>query len=92
MVRTNVDTESFFNGAQQMAIPNAIFTSGLIGEGIATVEDLDKFNNEDLKSVLENMREPAGTMPDPTDEHALRQRTQGLWREMGSDPQQRGRR
>ena len=67
MVWTNADTESFFTGAQKMAIPTATVSSGLIGEGIATVDDLDEFNNEDLKSVLENMRKPAGTMPDPSD-------------------------
>ena len=35
-----------------------------MAEGIATVEDLEEFNDDDLKAVQDNLRKPAGTVPD----------------------------
>lgn len=36
-----------------------------MAEGIATVDDLEEFMNDDIKAVQENLRKPAGTVPDP---------------------------
>lgn len=36
-------------------------------EGITTVEDLEEFNDNDLKAVRDNLKKPSGTVPDPND-------------------------
>ena len=36
-----------------------------MAEGIATVNDLEEFMDDDIKAVQENLRKPAGTVPDP---------------------------
>ena len=48
-----------------MAIPPETVNGGLMAEGISTVEDLEEFNDEDIKAVQENLRKLAGTVPDP---------------------------
>ena len=48
-----------------MAIPPETVNGGLMAEGISTVEDLEEFNDEDIKAVQENLRKPAGTVTDP---------------------------
>ena len=48
-----------------MAIPQATVNGGLMTEGIVSVEDLEEFQDEDIKAVQDNLRKPAGTIPDP---------------------------
>ena len=48
-----------------MAVPQDTVNRGLMTEGIATVEDLGEFHDDDFKAILENMRKPAGTIVDP---------------------------
>lgn len=50
-----------------MAIPPDTVNGGLMAEGIATVGDLEEFLDEDIKAVQDNLRKPAGTVPDPND-------------------------
>ena len=52
-----------------MAIPADTVNGGLMAEGITNVMDLEEFNDEDIKSVQENLRKPAGTIVDPDDEN-----------------------
>ena len=47
MVWTNVQTETFFTGNDQMAIP-ATTLVGLTNKGIDHVDDLKEFDNEDF--------------------------------------------
>ena len=66
---TLAETTSFFEDNDQMAIPTLTVTGGLAIEGIQEVSDLEEFNDDDLKSVLENLRRPGGTIIDPTNEN-----------------------
>ena len=65
MVWTQQEIEAFFTEQRQMAISRDTVNGGLMQEGIATVEDLEEFQDEDIKAVQENLRKPAGTIPDP---------------------------
>ena len=65
MVWTQQDTEAFFTEQRQMAIPPDTVNGGLMQEGIATGDDLEEFQDDDIKAVHENLRKPAGTVPDP---------------------------
>lgn len=47
-----------------MAVPAATLP-GLTAEGIDLVDDLEEFDDSDLKQVMSNLRKPAGTMADP---------------------------
>ena len=64
MVWNNAQITSFFTDATQMAVPVAT-VDGLAMEGIDDVDDLLDFDDEDLKTVMDNLRKPAGTIPDP---------------------------
>ena len=61
MVLTRDQTTAFFTDLDQMAIdPDTL--PGLALEGIALVEDLQDFTEEDIKQVSNNLRRPASTM------------------------------
>ena len=59
MVLTVAQITSFFQGAAQMAIPNATRTQ-LSVEGIKTVNDLLDFDKDSLDQVANNLRRPGG--------------------------------
>jgi len=65
MAWVQADIDAFFTERQQMAIPQATVNGGLMAEGIVTVDDLEEFQDEDIKAVQDNLRKPAGTVPDP---------------------------
>jgi hypothetical protein len=64
MVWNGNQIEAFFTDATQMAVPLPT-VAGLAIEGIDNVDDLLDFDDEDLKTVMDNLRKPAGTIPDP---------------------------
>lgn len=53
---------AFFTADAQMGIP-ALTLPGLAVEGITNPADLLEFNEDDLKTVMSNLRRPAGTIP-----------------------------
>ena len=63
-------TAAFFTADTQMGIP-ALTLPGLAIEGITVPDDLLDFNEDDLKTVMSNLRRPAGTIPDPADPTAV---------------------
>jgi hypothetical protein len=65
MVITVAQNVAFFEDNDQMALARATFQR-LIHEGIQTIDDLVDFDEESLKQVAENLRRPAGRIPDPT--------------------------
>lgn len=64
MVFTQLQTTAFFEDADQMAIPHATRMQ-LQTEGLEFVDDLSEFDKESLKQLIENLRKPGGTIPDP---------------------------
>lgn len=66
MVFTIGQNTTFFTDGEQMGLNEATFAE-LGAEGILTVSDLLDFDDDLLKQVKENLRRPAGTMPDPAD-------------------------
>jgi hypothetical protein len=65
MVLTAAQTTAFFEGANQMGIPNATVVQ-LVNEGISEVDDLSEFDRDSLQQVADNLRRPGGRIPDPT--------------------------
>ena len=63
MVWTNQQITNFFTEDTQMAIPAATIP-GLQAEGIVAVDDLEEFNDDDLSTLMSNLRRPAGTTTD----------------------------
>ena len=61
MVLTNNQTLAFFTEDTQMAIPAATVAQ-LATEGIVTVDDLAEFDSEGLKTIVDNLRRPPGTL------------------------------
>ena len=61
------EINAVFTERQQMAIPQATVTRGLMTEGISTVEDLGEFEDKDFKTILDNLHKPGGTIPDLVD-------------------------
>jgi len=59
MVFTAAQTTSFFQDADQMAIPNATVVQ-LQTEGITNVDDLGEFDEDNLSQVATNLRRPPG--------------------------------
>lgn len=59
MVLTAAQTQSFFENANQMAIPHATVVE-LQNEGIDTVDDLSEFDKDQLDQIAQNLRRPAG--------------------------------
>ena len=59
MVLTAAQTTAFFEDADQMAIPHATAVE-LQNEGINTVNDLEKFDKDQLDQIAQNIRRPSG--------------------------------
>ena len=59
MVFTGAQTTSFFEDADQMAIPHATVVQ-LATEGINNVDDLGEFDKDNLNQVATNLRRPPG--------------------------------
>ena len=64
MVLTAAQNTAFFENPDQMGIPHATVVQ-LQVEGISTILDLADFDSETLKQLAENLRKPAGRIPDP---------------------------
>ena len=65
MVLTNTQITTFFEGANQMAIPHDTAVQ-LEKEGITTVSDLVDFDKDSLAQIASNLCRPGGRIPDPT--------------------------
>ena len=63
MVITAQQTNTFFTGNDQMAIP-ALTVDELTNEGINTIEDLGEFEDADFKQIATNLKSPP-SIPDP---------------------------
>ena len=65
MVFTAAQTTAFFEDDDQMALAHATRLR-LQAEGLTTVDDLIVFEDEEaLKQLIENLRKPSGTIPNP---------------------------
>ena len=64
MVLTVAQTTAFFQDPLQMGVPNATVVA-LQDEGITTTGDLADFDEDTIKQIAENLRRPAGRVPDP---------------------------
>ena len=64
MVLTNNQTTSFFEDANQMALPGATRIQ-LQVEGINLVDDLAEFDKETIDQIATNLRNPGGRVPNP---------------------------
>ena len=64
MVITAVQTMAFFENPDQMGIPHATVVQ-LQVEGITVIQDLADFNKDTLQQLADNLRKPAGHIPDP---------------------------
>ena len=64
MVLTAAQTQAFFEQPAQMGIPHATVVQ-LQVEGIAAVSNLADFDKESLQQLADNLRKPAGRIPDP---------------------------
>ena len=62
MVFTNAQTTALFEDAHQMGIPNATRLQ-IVTQGIVNVQDLEEFDEANLKQITENMRRPPGRIP-----------------------------
>ena len=62
MVFTAAQTTAFFEGADQMAIPNATVIE-LANEGIQTATDLSEFDKTSIEAISYNLRHPAQGNP-----------------------------
>jgi hypothetical protein len=65
MVITVAQNVAFFEDNDQMAMERST-VQRLAHEGIQTITDLVDFDEDSLKQVAENLRRPAGRLPDPT--------------------------
>lgn len=64
MPLTAIQTTAFFEDAAQMAIPNATVIQ-LQQEGISSVSDLADVDEETMKQIVNNLKKPGGTIPNP---------------------------
>ena len=64
MAFNDAETTAFFENANQMHLVPATRIQ-LQTEGIEEVTDLLEFNDDSLKQLVENLRKPGGTIPDP---------------------------
>jgi hypothetical protein len=62
MVFTNAQTTAFFEDPLQMGIPNATCLQ-LVTEGIVSVDDLEEFDEANMKQITDNLRRPSGRVP-----------------------------
>jgi hypothetical protein len=59
---TGLQTTQFFEGADQMAIPNATVVE-LVNEGISLVDDLSEFDKDTIGQIAYNLRRPPNGAP-----------------------------
>ena len=64
MVITAAQTMAFFENPDQMGIPHATVVQ-LQVEGITGIHDLADFDKDTLQQLTDNLRKPAGLIPDP---------------------------
>ena len=64
MVLTAGQINTFFTAANQMGIPQDTVNQ-MVTEGIATVDDLAEFDKDSLQQLADNLRRPAGRIPNP---------------------------
>jgi hypothetical protein len=64
MVLTAAQTTAFFTAADQMGVAQATYQQ-MAAEGLAEVGDLADFDKTTLEQVADNLRRPAGRIPDP---------------------------
>ena len=64
MVLTAGQTTAFFEHEDQMGIPHDTVVQ-LAQEGIQSVQDLEEIDKDTLKQIAENLRRPAGRVPNP---------------------------
>ena len=64
MVLTNAQINNFFTNNAQLAIPAETFDQ-LANEGITAPDDLTGFDKDTMKTVVENLRNPGGRVPNP---------------------------
>ena len=64
MVITGAQTTAFFENPDQMGIPHAMVIQ-LQVEGITVIQDLADFDKDTLQQLADNLRKPAGRIPDP---------------------------
>ena len=65
MVFTAAQRTAFFKNNDQMGIPHATVVQ-LQNEGITHPDDLVDFDTDMIKQIADNLRRPAGRIPDPT--------------------------
>eukprot|EP00957_Ditylum_brightwellii_P058804 4458028-Ditylum_brightwellii.AAC.1 len=65
MPLTATQTASFFEDVDQMNISHATVVQ-LVNKGINAVVDLADFDKSSIKQIAENLKRPAGRIPDPT--------------------------
>ena len=65
MVFTAAQRTAFFENNDQMGIPHATVVK-LQEEGISRPDDLVDFDKDTIKQIADNLRRPAGRIPDPT--------------------------
>ena len=65
MVFTAAQRTAFFENNDQMGIPHATVVK-LQEEGISHPDDLVDFDKDTIKQIADNLRRPAGRIPDPT--------------------------
>ena len=64
MVLTTAQTTAFFEAADQMGIPHVTVIQ-LQVEGMTSLPDLADFDKDTLQQLTDNLRKPAGRVPDP---------------------------
>ena len=64
MVITAAQTTTFFENPDQMGIPHMTVVQVQV-EGITVIEDLADFDKDTLQQLADNLRKPAGHIPDP---------------------------
>ena len=64
MVITAAQTMAFFENPDQMGIPHTTVVQ-LQVEGITVIQDLADFDKDTLQQLADNLRKPAGGIPDP---------------------------
>ena len=64
MAITATQTTAFFENPDQMGIPHATVIQ-LQVEGITVIQDLADFDKDTLQQLADNLRKPAGCIPDP---------------------------
>ena len=67
MPLTQAEVLAFFTEGCRVAIPQDTVNGGLMAEGIAVVQDLAEFNDDDFKFIQETLHKPVGIIVNPND-------------------------